>query len=293
MAIWQGLHASMTKIDHGIRRALRPAIAMNHSIVLCYHALSPTWEADLSTTPERFERQLELLVSRGYRGVSFTEAASAAPRGRVVAVTFDDAYRSVLELGLPILERLGLVGTVFAPTDFIGSERPMRWPGIDQWLDGTHERELMPMSWEELRTLAEAGWEIGSHTGSHPHLTQIDDDALSDELTRSKAACEDHLGKPCTSLAYPYGDVDARVVTGTASAGYLTAATLPTRQHEREALRWPRVGVYHRDDDVRFRLKVSPNIARLRRSVLWDSLDSLRRLGEPSLGLTGARRREK
>jgi peptidoglycan/xylan/chitin deacetylase (PgdA/CDA1 family) len=251
---------------------------MNHSIVLCYHALSPTWEADLSTTPKRFERQLELLVSRGYRGVTFTEAVGSPPRGRVLAVTFDDAYRSVLELGLPILNRLGLPATVFAPTDFIGSERPMKWPGIDRWIGGPHERELVPMSWAQLRTLAQAGWEIGSHTGSHPHLTKVDDETLSDELTRSRAACEHHLAGPCTSLAYPYGDVDARVIAKTASAGYYTAAALPSRQDSRNALDWPRVGVYHGDDDMRFRLKVSPVIARLRSSPLWDSLDWLNRL---------------
>ncbi|HEY5192254.1 MAG TPA: polysaccharide deacetylase family protein [Solirubrobacteraceae bacterium] len=251
---------------------------MNHSIVLCYHALSRTWQADLATTPERFERQLEALVARGYRGVTFTEAVNSPPRGRSVAVTFDDAYRSVRELGLPILNRLGLPATVFAPTDFVGSEKPMKWSGIDQWLHGPHEQELMPMSWEELRGLAEEGWEIGSHTGSHPHLTKLEDDMLSDELTRSKAACEEHLPGPCTSLAYPYGDVDARVVTRTASAGYSTAAALPSRQNSREALQWPRVGVYHKDDDMRFRLKVSPVITRLRRSPLWDSLDSLRHL---------------
>jgi peptidoglycan/xylan/chitin deacetylase (PgdA/CDA1 family) len=254
------------------RHACPPSIAMNDSIVLCYHALSPTWEADLSTTPERFERQLELLVSRGYRGVTFTEAVESPARGRVLAVTFDDAYRSVLELGLPILDRLGLVATVFAVTDLIGSERPMQWPGIDRWLGGPHERELMPMSWPELRTLTDAGWEIGSHTGCHPHLTEIDDDALQDELAHSKAACEDHLDGPCTSLAYPYGNFDARVVTATAGAGYRAAATLPSRQHAREALEWPRVGVYHKDDDMRFRLKVSPSIARLRRSAAWDYL---------------------
>ena len=85
---------------------------MTDGIVLCYHALSPTWEADLSTTPERFERQLELLVRRGYRGVTF-EQAVRAPHERTVAVTFDDAYRSVLELARPILDRLGLPATVF------------------------------------------------------------------------------------------------------------------------------------------------------------------------------------
>lgn len=237
---------------------------VNDLIVLCYHALSPTWTANLSTTPERFERQIALLVRRGYRGATFTQAVSSPPPSRIAVITFDDAYRSVIELARPILDRYGLPATVFAPTDSIGSERPMRWPGIDQWLGGPHEHELTPMSWKELQTLAHAGWEIGSHTGSHPHLTQIDDDALADELVRSKAACEQHLAKPCTSLAYPYGEVDARVIAATAQAGYSAAATLPRSLRSRGVMEWPRIGIYRVDSDLRFRLKLSPILRRLR-----------------------------
>jgi peptidoglycan/xylan/chitin deacetylase (PgdA/CDA1 family) len=255
---------------------------MTDVIVLCYHALSPTWEAALSTTPERFEHQIGMLVKRGYRGMTFTQAINSRLSGRVLAVTFDDAYRSVLELALPILERHRVPATVFAPTDFIDSEQSMRWAGIDRWRGGPHERELTPMSWAELRTLADAGWEIGSHTGSHPHLTQVDDDALGDELERSKRACEHHLAGPCTSIAYPYGDVDARVVAATARAGYRAAATLPSRLHSREALEWPRIGVYCADGDLRFRLKISPAVRRLRRSAAWESLYALRRIAEHS-----------
>ncbi len=238
-------------------------------LILCYHALSPAWTADLSTTPARFERQISLLVKRGYRGMTFTEAVSSPQGGRVLVVTFDDAYRSVIELGRPILDRLGLPATVFAPTDFIGSEAPMRWAGVEDWLGGPDERELRPMSWAELQTLRSTGWEIGSHTGSHPRLTGIDDRALEDELVRSKAACERHLGAPCTSLAYPYGDVDARVVEATARWGYRAAAGLPNgRLGSRDALVWPRIGVYRLDDDHRFWLKVSPAVRRLRGSAL-------------------------
>jgi len=244
-------------------------------IVLCYHALSPTWEAALSITPADFERQVSLLLARGYRGVTFSEATRARPGARVMAVTFDDAYRSVIELGLPILERHGVPATVFAPTDFIGSERPMSWEGIDRWLGGPHADELTPMSWAELRTLAGAGWEIGSHTGSHPRLTRIDGNRLADELLRSKAACEQHLDSPCASLAYPYGDVDARVVAATEQAGYSTAAALPTRLDSRDALEWPRVGIYHVDGELRFRLKVSPAVLRFRHSAAWESLRKL------------------
>lgn len=252
--------------------------AVTDPLVLCYHALSPTWSAALSTTPTRFERQLGLLLSRGYRGVTFTEATRAAPGERVLAVTFDDAYRSVLALAEPILQRHGIPATVFAPTDYIGSERPMRWPGIEQWLGGTDEPELVPMSWAELRALAERGWEIGSHTCSHPHLTQIGDDALADELARSKSTCERELGAACDSLAYPYGDLDERVVAAAARAGYETAAALPSRLDARGALQWPRIGVYNADDELRFRLKVSAPLRGLRRTPLWESLGALRGL---------------
>jgi peptidoglycan/xylan/chitin deacetylase (PgdA/CDA1 family) len=250
------------------------------AIVLCYHALSPTWQAALSTTPVRFERQISLLIARGYRPVTFTEATRAQSGERVMAITFDDAYRSVLALARPILERHSAPATVFAPTDFIGSERPMSWAGIDHWLSGPHASELTPMSWSELRALADAGWEIGSHTASHPHLTQVEEHRLDDELQRSKATCEQQLACPCVSLAYPYGDVDRRVVAATARAGYETAAALPSRIDSRDPLDWPRVGVYHADDELRFRLKVSPAVLRLRRSRLWETVRELpRRIG--------------
>ncbi len=250
---------------------------MTSPIVLCYHALSPTWEASLSTTPERFERQIEMLVRRGYRGATFSEAVSSAPGDRVLAVTFDDAYRSVIEIARPILDRFRLTATVFAPSDQIGRQGPLRWEGIDRWLGGPHESELWPMSWDELRILAADGWEIGSHTATHPHLTRVEDSVLENELTRSKAVCEQELGTPCTSVAYPYGDVDDRVVAGAVRAGYAAGAALPGRLHAEHPMRWPRIGVYYADDDRRFRLKVSPAVRRLRASPAWELLDSLRR----------------
>jgi peptidoglycan/xylan/chitin deacetylase (PgdA/CDA1 family) len=232
-------------------------------LVLCYHALSDRWNAALSTTPERFAAQLELLERRGYRGITFAEAVKSAPRGKAVAVTFDDAFRSVNRLGEPILARLGWPATVFVPTDYAGTERPMAWPGIDHW-GGELAGELMPMSWEELGALGARGWEIGSHTCSHPRLTRLDDGTLDDELRRSKDVCEDRLGRSCESIAYPYGDHDLRVVEAARWTGYQAGCTLPKRMRARDPLRWPRVGVYHVDDLRRFKLKVSPLVRRLR-----------------------------
>jgi peptidoglycan/xylan/chitin deacetylase (PgdA/CDA1 family) len=254
---------------------------MGDAVVLCYHALSPSWTAALATTPERFERQIEYLLRRGYRPVRFAEAVQAEPGARVMSITFDDAYRSVIELAWPILSRLGAPATVFAPTDYIGLEAPMRWPGIERWIGGDFETELTPMSWSELHCLADAGWEIGSHTGSHPRLTGLDDRELRAELVRSKASCEQHLGIDCTSIAYPYGDVNDRVAAASAAAGYTAGAALPQRLDSRHPLEWPRIGIYQVDDDIRFRMKVSPALRRLRSSRAWNAVGAVRRSGSP------------
>jgi peptidoglycan/xylan/chitin deacetylase (PgdA/CDA1 family) len=243
---------------------------MSDSLVLCYHAVSERWPAPLSVTPANLEQQLGLLVARGYRGVTFGEIASGRAEGRVMCVTFDDAFRSVIERALPIMEELGVPGTVFAPTSFVGRPQPMAWPGIDQWLGGEYEPELACMSWDELGRLTAAGWEVGSHTRTHPRLTQIAGEQLRAELEGSRADCEEGMGEPCTTLAYPYGDWDARVASAAEAAGYAAACTLPARLHRAAPLSWPRVGVYHADDMRRFKLKVSPAMRRVRSMRVWE-----------------------
>jgi peptidoglycan/xylan/chitin deacetylase (PgdA/CDA1 family) len=240
---------------------------MGDALVLCYHAVSERFPAPLSITPAALSSQLELLAGRGYRGVTLTELVEGDAGGRRVAVTFDDAYESVMRLAAPILDRLGMPGTVYVPTDFAGGGAPMAWPGIDRWLGTEYEQELVGMGWDGLRELHGAGWEIGSHTCSHPRLTTLDDASLDRELANSRQACEDALEAPCVSIAYPYGDVDARVAGAAGRAGYRTGAALPQRAHRAEPLRWPRVGVYHVDDERRFRLKASRAIRALRGSA--------------------------
>jgi peptidoglycan/xylan/chitin deacetylase (PgdA/CDA1 family) len=237
------------------------------ALVLCYHAVSETWPADLSISPGRLREHLEHLRARGYRGVTFSELVAGA-EGKVVAVTFDDGYRSVVELAAPILAELGFPGTLFVPTDHIGTEQPMAWPGIEQWLGTDHEPELVPMGWDEVRALRDAGWEIGSHTRSHSKLSRIDPARLADELTGSRRICAAELGA-CDSIAYPYGDHDEAVVEATGAAGYAAAATLPDGSPPPRPLAWPRVGIYNNDDLRAFKLKTSPLVRRARGSRAW------------------------
>jgi peptidoglycan/xylan/chitin deacetylase (PgdA/CDA1 family) len=245
-------------------------------LVLCYHAVSERWPAELSVTPAALEQQVRFLLERGYRGATFQEAVFGPPARRTVAVTFDDAFRSVYELARPILSRLGVPATLFVPTRMIDRE-PMAWPGIDRWLGGPHESELTGMSWGQIQELDAAGWEIGSHTRSHPRLTQLDEASLAEELAGSRRDCEQRLGKPCLSLAYPYGDFDSRVIVAAAAAGYRAAGTLDeTRPQRGPALRWPREGIYFEYDLRRFARRTSPWRRRLRASPAWPLAHRLR-----------------
>jgi peptidoglycan/xylan/chitin deacetylase (PgdA/CDA1 family) len=256
---------------------------MSDVLVLCYHAVSESWRAPLSVAPRRLESQLSLLVERGYKGATFYEAVNSPPGPKAMAVTFDDAYRSVLQLAHPILERLGLVGTIFVPTACASTSAPMKWPGIDHWLGGPHEHELTPLSWDELEYLSERGWEIGSHSRTHPHLTELPDRELLGELRGSREECEARLGRPCRSIAYPYGSADDRVACAAREAGYLAGAALPDRFDGGSPLLRPRVGVYRKDGLRRFRLKVSPTVRALRASRAWGLVSTIRARGETSL----------
>ena len=231
------------------------AIADNR-LILAYHSVSPTWAVDTSVTPERLREQLELLIAKGYRGVTLSEALRTAARQKVLVATFDDAHISVYERARPILDELGVPGTVFVPTDFPDNGRPMAWKGYDMWVGTPHEHELACMSWEQLREVADAGWEIGAHTCSHPFLTELDDAELDRQLTESRAVCEEHMGRPCPTLAYPYSDWDPRVAAAAGAAGFTTAVTVNTGTW-RTPLQLPRTGVYHYDTASRLRLRIA------------------------------------
>lgn len=250
-------------------------------LALCYHGVSTTWAAPMSVTPEALERQLTLLLERGYVGATFSETAAARPEARLLAITFDDGFNSTAAVAGPVLERLGLPGTVFVPTDFIGTDKPMSWPGISEWLGGPDESEVMPMDWAQARALADSGWEIGSHSCSHPSMPALGIDELDREMTESRARVEEMMGAPCTSFAYPYGARSPQVVEAALRAGYTATAGLPRGGWIHSQFILPRVGVYHRDGALSFRLKTSPAHAAIRASKAW---------GLASLVLRGLRR---
>jgi peptidoglycan/xylan/chitin deacetylase (PgdA/CDA1 family) len=239
--------------------------------------VSPDWPIGLAVTPTALERQVVHLLRRGYQPATFWEIAHRPPARHTFAVTFDDGWVSVLQHGFPLLQRLGVPATVFVASSLVDThEQPLRGAAIDEWHDSPWRDELHCLPWEELRTLVDAGWEIGAHSKTHPLLTQLDDATLAEELRGSKLRCEEMLGVPCRTMAYPTGDFDERVERATAAAGYDAAAALPRRLTGPRPLAWPRISIQRRDGDLAFRTKISPLVRSLRRTPVWPIVDDVR-----------------
>lgn len=245
---------------------------MKDAIALCYHAVSEHWPATLSVNPHDLDQQLAHLLRRGYRPVTFTELVLAGGRGRRMAITFDDAFASVLDLAFGVLAGHGVPATVFVPTHFAGASR-LSWPEIEHWSSGSYAHELRPLTWPELRRLSDAGWEIGSHTRTHRRLTRLPPAELDEELRGSLEDCETGIGRSCRAIAYPYGDVDDRVLAAAARAGYTAGAALSDRWRRPQRLEWPRVGIGSEDAMPRFLRQTSPAVRRLRRSGAYAAVE--------------------
>jgi peptidoglycan/xylan/chitin deacetylase (PgdA/CDA1 family) len=134
---------------------------------------------------------------------------------------------------------------------------------------------LLPLRWNELEQLVAAGWEVGSHTVTHPRLTELADHDLETELVESRRAIMSRLGL-CDTIAYPFGLADGRVAAAAARAGYLAGVTLSGAHREDEPHRRPRVGLYPGDEGLRMRAKLSTIGAATRRTALADMAERVR-----------------
>jgi peptidoglycan/xylan/chitin deacetylase (PgdA/CDA1 family) len=108
----------------------------------------------------------------------------------------------------------------------------------------------------ELLELAQRDLEIGAHSVDHADLRTLEDAAALDQLRRSRETLEDLLGRPVTTMAYPFGSFDARTMAAAGEAGYRTACGC-SGPGPWTALALPREPVYPSTTPFRLRLKVA------------------------------------
>jgi peptidoglycan/xylan/chitin deacetylase (PgdA/CDA1 family) len=241
--------------DRGLRNRSRRAT------FLCYHSVAPRGPRYLTVSRELFEEQLGALERRGLRGGGLDALADLAD-GRLVEptvfLTFDDGFRDNYETVMPLLRERGHRAFVFVLPPLLEDGGPLAWP--EMAVDAARYPETMrSVTWPMLEEMREAGWEVGSHTLTHPHLPRLDGEALREELWDSRTRIRERLGS-CETLAYPFGEWSPAVAAAAAECGYRFAFSLPTTTGQRLATPHsiPRVNVDYRDRGPRLAAKLSP-----------------------------------
>jgi peptidoglycan/xylan/chitin deacetylase (PgdA/CDA1 family) len=251
---------------------MRAPLRRDEPLILAYHSVSARRGDALAVRLDAFAQQMAWLERSGYRSATLADFVSGAARGRepLVVITFDDGYADNFTLAVPVLERHGFVATFFAVTDYVGTQRIFPWdePKLASLPDPSPFRVL---DWDQLRSMHERGFEIGSHPCSHPHeLTALSADERWDELVRSKRDLEAKLGAPVVSFCYPRGSVDVEVMQAVEEAGYECGVVTPTRWGlPLTPFTLRRVGIYQQNSPFVFRLKTSRFMRRNQERRHW------------------------
>jgi peptidoglycan/xylan/chitin deacetylase (PgdA/CDA1 family) len=166
--------------------------------------------------PDQFERQLAFLRDAGYYSVGFDHWRAAANLrrplpGKPIVLTFDDGYADFPEHVPDLLRRYGFGATVFVVSELVGES--------NVW-DAALGESLPLMDWATIERLADEGIDFGSHSARHRPLVALEPEQLAADLACSRRLLEERLGRPVTSLSYPFGLHDAMVKAMAAGCGY-------------------------------------------------------------------------
>ena len=173
--------------------------------ILYYHGIRSDFRFE-------FRRQLDVLSRR----MCVLEAAHEGPLSstkRCVAITFDDAFASVVQNVLPEISAQSFPCTIFVPTGYLGQ--------IPTWdteeLHSTFQERVM--SGAQLTSLPEFV-RIGSHSVRHVFLSKVAGNVLRDEVKSSRRLLEELTGKAVDLISVPYGDFNDKVIEACKMAGY-------------------------------------------------------------------------
>ncbi|HEV7899807.1 MAG TPA: polysaccharide deacetylase family protein [Planosporangium sp.] len=178
----------------------------------------------LAVPPPLLREQLTALTAAGYRLTGLSEAVDLRAAGsteEIVALTFDDGYVDFLDSGLPVLADLNASATLYMSVGHAGE--PASWLG-------PHAPAFGPLlTWRQLREVAAADIEIGSHSLMHHPLDVLPPAQLDREITESRDRLTDEIQRPVRSFCYPHGYHGSRVRATVARAGHDNACEVGRR----------------------------------------------------------------
>jgi peptidoglycan/xylan/chitin deacetylase (PgdA/CDA1 family) len=197
-------------------------------VILGYHGIADVEPRHdpvrLFVSPARLRAQIRRLQRRGYRFLTMAafaeELAAGGPPARTCALTFDDGTEDHLTELRPLLEELGVPGTVYVCPGLYGEAYP--------WCDPSAGIRMMTA--EEVAELARSPLvEIGSHTLRHTVLETASAEEAYREMATCKQVLEDSLGVEIPSFCYPRCAYSPACPDAARRSGYSNAVTCGRR----------------------------------------------------------------
>lgn len=214
-------------------------------LILAYHRVNPEIRDGLSVSPSMLAQHIEWLRDRGYQNVVLEDVLADgdvdAP-AKSFAVTFDDGYRDNYFHAAPVLEEMGVKATVYLVSDMIDTEEPFRWlrPGPE----GFDKLDFHMTSRQILKARDRGVFVYGSHTLTHPFLTQLETSEVRRQLLDSRRNLEQLLQSEVSTFCYPAGDFSDRTLELVGESGYRAAVVTPNRHIPETMFTLHRVGIY-------------------------------------------------
>lgn len=177
--------------------------------ILVYHALGtpPPSEAypGLYVSPREFREEMAWLARNGYQGVTLDEVEHAwygngTLPPKPIVITFDNGYPPQVRFAPSVLDRYG-------------------WPGV--LFEITVEHLTPPY----IKPIIAKGWEVDSHSATHPDLTTMSGAELAYQVAGSRRFLQRTYHVPSNNFCYPSSLYDTATIAAVRAAGYTGAVT--------------------------------------------------------------------
>ncbi len=219
------------KVYEVYKAALIQKIHPKHIPILMYHKV-PDKPIDtqhkIFVTKNNFKKHLQFFHLRGLKTITLKQYNDIS-EGKISAkqfpskpfiITFDDGYLDNYSNMLPLTDKYNFKGILFLLGNFNLTH--------NNWDKNEDPNANKLMSTEQKMSFVKSGWEIGAHTLTHPHLTQISINLAKEEIDRSKKQIEETLNVSVITFAYPYGDYNDETKKLAGNSGFEFAVATDT-----------------------------------------------------------------
>ncbi len=192
-------------------------ITNSSAVILQYHHVSDTTPPSTSISPEKFKAHINWIKENQVLVLALPDIIKTLQTNRnfshdkVLAITFDDANRSVCDIAWPILKKHQLPFTLFISTE-------------------TVEKDYQSQcSWSQLKEMSASGLMTPANH-SHRHLNMISGEisthpdkwkqAMREDILKAQALIEDKVGNASRLFAYPFGEYNSALSTLVTELGF-------------------------------------------------------------------------